>query len=416
MFHEKIYKELPNTHYIRKYLHFLQKYSKFATNYMEKHHILPVANFPEYIDCAWNIISISPRVHILAHYMLAKALGGGYWQSVNIMVSCNNPYQHRKGFTKLSSKLYEVYKLNFRKAQSECSVTKRKTESEDTKQSRIVKWRESRNSVDIDVYNASFKQGRNTRKLNLELGITKRTVHKKILCIKCSRMIAEPQYNRHVNSINCGRPPPVAINYCTHCGIEKYKTHKCKVLIKLKKLDKIFTCIKCDKIYERELCYISHTKVCTGYKPIKRKTPEERLKMLENKIKNKVKRVYVAKDRKFRICELCDEKFYNKRQYDFHIEYKHCTTTAEYRQEQANQKRALARASKSDEENLLTYKKISEKVSAYRNNMSESEKIEFQIKTTQGIINYYNSDAYSPEIRSEQVKHGINENKRNKKD
>lgn len=415
MLDERIYTLLPNTHYIRKYLYFLNKYSKISTKYTENHHILPVANFPEYRLCIWNVIAISPRVHLLAHYMLAKALGGGYWQSVNIMVSCDNPYQHRKGFTKLSSKLYEVYKLNFRKAQSDCAVINRKTESEETKQSRIIKWRESRNLVDIDVYNASFEQGRNTRKLNLELGITKRTVYEKLLCSKCSRMIAKPHYNNHVNSINCGRPPPVAITYCTHCGIEKYKTHKCKALIKPKKLDKIFTCITCDKIYERELCYKAHIKKCSEYIAIKRKREEEKLQIMQDKINNKIEKLNKIKDRKYRICEICNEKFYSKRKYTSHVQGNHCTTTLEYRKEQAKLKRKIARESKTDEENLIIYKKISEKVSAYRNNMGDEEKLEFQKRITQGILNYYASDEYSSEIRSEQVKNGINKSKRNKK-
>ena len=270
MFHEIIYKELPNTHYIRKYLYVLEKYSKINTEYMENHHILPVANFPKYSNCDWNIISISPRLHTIVHYILAKEFGGKYWFSVNIMMSCENPYQQRKLFNKLSPRLYECAITEYRKQQSIEMKILRKSESDEKKQKRILKWRESRNALSEKEYNSSFEKASITKKMNLELGLTIPKTFLKILCTKCNKMISETQYSRHINSSNCGKKLPIISTYCEFCGIIKYKNHKCLVIIGNERRGKIYSCTKCCKVYKREMCYKTHILLCNGHIPKKR--------------------------------------------------------------------------------------------------------------------------------------------------
>lgn len=58
----------------------LSKYFELVLNYpsvecyTEAHHILPKSLFPEYRRCKWNIVKLTGRDHLYAHYYLYKAL------------------------------------------------------------------------------------------------------------------------------------------------------------------------------------------------------------------------------------------------------------------------------------------------------------------------------------------------------
>jgi hypothetical protein len=73
-----------NIFWINRYVKFLSifKLDKSIKNETQKHHILPKSIFLEYSDLnthKWNCCILSHRAHIIAHYMLAKALGGNMW-------------------------------------------------------------------------------------------------------------------------------------------------------------------------------------------------------------------------------------------------------------------------------------------------------------------------------------------------
>lgn len=54
---------------------------------VEKHHLLPVAEFPDYKDFrkfSWNRLDLTPKQHFLAHWMLAKIFGS-QWFAFNQM-------------------------------------------------------------------------------------------------------------------------------------------------------------------------------------------------------------------------------------------------------------------------------------------------------------------------------------------
>lgn len=73
-----------NNIWINRYLKFIDRFSlnesiKFQT---ENHHILPSSIFPEFKNLKnneWNRSILSVRSHIVAHYLLAKAIGGKMW-------------------------------------------------------------------------------------------------------------------------------------------------------------------------------------------------------------------------------------------------------------------------------------------------------------------------------------------------
>lgn len=82
--------------------------NKYIETQIEKHHILPKSVYPEYIDFniyAWNEANLTPRQHYIAHYMLAKAIGGKMWYAIRRMTfTCNSVNDCR------NSKIYEMSK------------------------------------------------------------------------------------------------------------------------------------------------------------------------------------------------------------------------------------------------------------------------------------------------------------------
>lgn len=90
-----------------RYLHFIEKFKcdKAIKGETHNHHILPASLFPEYKNLSLNSFNkaiLTTRAHLIAHYMLAKALGGNMWFAYNNMNAHN---------VKLSSRLYESARL-----------------------------------------------------------------------------------------------------------------------------------------------------------------------------------------------------------------------------------------------------------------------------------------------------------------
>jgi hypothetical protein len=89
--------------WLKRYLNFISIFNltkKFTNTHI--HHILPSSLYHEYKNLkvhTWNKSILTHRAHLIAHYMLAKALGGNMWFAYNNM-NCHN--------VKLSSRLYEI--------------------------------------------------------------------------------------------------------------------------------------------------------------------------------------------------------------------------------------------------------------------------------------------------------------------
>ncbi len=74
----------------------LDRYVKFVAQYSNQesvkyktalHHILPKAEgyFPQFKKEKWNLVNLPHKAHMVAHWMLAEALGGTMWYALNMM-------------------------------------------------------------------------------------------------------------------------------------------------------------------------------------------------------------------------------------------------------------------------------------------------------------------------------------------
>jgi len=113
------FKNIKDNRWLKRYLNFIEIFGKDSIykKQTHKHHILPKAIYPEFSNLnenKWNKAVLSPRAHYLAHYMLAKALGGNMWYAWNIM---NNSKDYN-----LNSKLYENAKNEHSKIVSEYMI------------------------------------------------------------------------------------------------------------------------------------------------------------------------------------------------------------------------------------------------------------------------------------------------------
>lgn len=99
--------------WLKRYLLFLTKFDYTNADHTHRHHILPQKiyhQFSNFKDNPWNLSILSIRAHYLAHYMLARALGGNMWYAWNRMNNSN-------GY-KLNSKLYEIARIEHSKVVS----------------------------------------------------------------------------------------------------------------------------------------------------------------------------------------------------------------------------------------------------------------------------------------------------------
>ena len=68
-----------NDHYVKRYIKFVKYAASLDTSgedVYHNHHILPRSMFPDLVKEKWNIVRVTPRVHYIMHWMLARAYGG----------------------------------------------------------------------------------------------------------------------------------------------------------------------------------------------------------------------------------------------------------------------------------------------------------------------------------------------------
>lgn len=85
------FKNVKSDRWLKRYLAFVRVFDGVREKH-HNHHILPKSLFPEYEDLnkySWNASKLGYREHLIAHYMLAKALGGKMWFAYNNMNAFN---------------------------------------------------------------------------------------------------------------------------------------------------------------------------------------------------------------------------------------------------------------------------------------------------------------------------------------
>lgn len=107
-----------NLHYVLRYYKFIiycleQNVNLSESIYTEKHHILPKAPkfWPQFINLKlnpWNCAKLTDRQHKLAHWMLARAFGGGMWFAFHKVLYSKTNEQEREINAKsfISKELY----------------------------------------------------------------------------------------------------------------------------------------------------------------------------------------------------------------------------------------------------------------------------------------------------------------------
>lgn len=124
LYYEIKEKSISTDHHIKRYLKFIadcRTHNEDYKGYLEKHHILPKAkelypNYKNFSSNRWNMIKLTGRQHLIAHWMLAKIFGDIMWDAVWQM--SNKPRRDNEGKFKLSSRLYEEARKNFSERQS----------------------------------------------------------------------------------------------------------------------------------------------------------------------------------------------------------------------------------------------------------------------------------------------------------
>lgn len=109
---ENKFEEVLDYRWLKRYLKFIEAFKRDTIYKSHNHHILPKKLYPEYenfSDNTWNLAILGYREHLVAHYMLAKALGGNMWFAYNNM----NAYGE-----KLNSILYESAMVEYQKVNS----------------------------------------------------------------------------------------------------------------------------------------------------------------------------------------------------------------------------------------------------------------------------------------------------------
>lgn len=110
-----------NKHYLQRYFRFiLSCQSKNATleddEYVERHHICPNSLFPEYgvlADNQWNCSYLTARQHYIAHWILARAYGGGMWYALFMMTTPSNGATQKRHYH-IHSKTYAEARENLK--------------------------------------------------------------------------------------------------------------------------------------------------------------------------------------------------------------------------------------------------------------------------------------------------------------
>lgn len=106
-----------NIHNIERYVKFIfsciEKNKNLSIDlYSENHHILPKSLYPEYKNFkenSWNKVTLTPRQHFIAHWLLARSLDGTMWYGL-LRMKTSSKFHHRN--IRFTSRVYEELRNN----------------------------------------------------------------------------------------------------------------------------------------------------------------------------------------------------------------------------------------------------------------------------------------------------------------
>lgn len=108
-----------NRHLAERYILLIVRWTSNISgkSYVERHHILPKSIWPEYSSLRsnrWNEAVLTARQHFIAHWILARLLGGGMWLALKWMVDL-------RGLDGRSSRVYELARIEAHEVSSKCA-------------------------------------------------------------------------------------------------------------------------------------------------------------------------------------------------------------------------------------------------------------------------------------------------------
>jgi uncharacterized C2H2 Zn-finger protein len=129
-------------------------------------------------------------------------------------------------------------------------------------------------------------------------------------------------------------------------------------------------------------------------------------KMIKKALNEEKKRIRKAdRDKNLLVCPKCGRRFRLQSAYDKHIDI--CGLTREEILVRAAEKRKATMDSKTPEEIQSMRDKLSKNISASIQRLDPEQREKRNQRTREAMLNYYNSDDYDPEKRSEEIKRGL---------
>ena len=350
-------------HNLNRYVNFISNIKNNTINNFliyEKHHIIPISLGKIYEYDKNNIIKLTPREHFIAHFMLGKSFGGTQWFSCNIIAECNNPFQKRKGFCFFNTKLLQIAKENQKTESSKLQIITRNQESEHKKKERVNKWKES------------------SRKCAVCLSILRNYSAEKTVCLTCQKKAKNDLiYGKGYSNLSKQERKLIR---------ETYSKEKQK--------------IKNEEILKKKL--------------LKEETGKQK-QLLKEETRKQKQLIKKEKQRKNN-CECCGKDVFKKGIcLDCKKHKQNLTLYGEgYEFLSRNDKFKITMNNKSEEEREISRSKISFSVSTAINNRTEEEKKYFSSLYKESSLNYYNSSSYDKEKRSNEIKNGLQKDKKNR--
>ena len=207
----------PNLHYLTRYLDFIKSRATKNVKFYEDHHILPRSAFPEFEHEKWNLRSLTPREHFIAHYLLFKAfpknrkLVHAFW--------CMCKFRRNGRAYRITGRMYET----IRNAYAESMLGSGnpfygKTHSDEQK----AKWAKTKGGQNNTFYGKTHDDetrariSKSIQELNKERTITLSESHKaaiaksnsgkkkaQVLCEHCGKLVNGPSNYKRWHGDNC---------------------------------------------------------------------------------------------------------------------------------------------------------------------------------------------------------------------
>lgn len=373
-------------HHLNRYLRFIEsRVVIINAPFVEKHHILPKALFPEYKTNIFNIIKLTTREHFIAHYMLAKALGGVMWAALKYMFDAK-PAHYGRRYVKITSRVYEQAKIEASLFLSKRTKANRSQETPEQKEARVLKWKR----------NFYSKTPSERAEIFEKVKITKGLKEKKIAKVK-------------------------QLQECSDC-------HKCFKVLE-KHICNTVCCIICEKSFSHYSTFTKHLETAKCQPKKKREKAYKKAAAEKAKAKMKAEKIELKKHKEWlkeekerkrkearesRTCKICNRFFSSVFAFETHIKRNNCHLSSEEKKKLSRKRASETMNAKSDIEKAELSRKLSDKRKEYLTSLTNEEKEKYHKLLQERALSYYNSDAYDSQKKSIQVKAGLKNAKDNR--